>query len=854
MIHLIADERHACAHAHGELTVGSRGIPVQVGLSDDFDGLAVTICFQAGTERAEVVWYEGEEINVPPQCLTKEGERLLVGVYGAKADGTVVIPTIWATAGIVKRGTDLTGVSPLDPEPDWTAQVQSIAAEAIETANSVRADADAGEFDGFSPTASVAKSGDTATITITDKDGTTTASIRDGYDTSGSVVQDGTTAIITLTDHDGTTRAEVHDGISPSASVTQTETGATVTVTDRSGTTTAQITNGATGPQGERGPQGPKGDTGDGATRIEYGSGIILVQCDADGRTNAWGGGFDVRAYVGAEQRPCTAAIGYAPSWLTINVTNNASGTPAVRYSWQQGQAASNDTVGMTVATTDVSGTEVTYQCTLNVTTVRDGAAGADGEDGYGFVPVDGTFVPIHTNPDNTTRAGRHELVFEAYSGSEELDITGMTLLGPSWLTATQSSIAPRLLVLTWPDGETLVDSVGCSLTLTIDDHGTTRYEYSEIVVGAVKDGADGYSPTVTVAPITGGHEVTVTDAGGSQSFDVMDGKDGGQKLTGVLTGETLAASDAYAAPPVDAMVYGASTQSGTPTPSSPVPILSVDALTLHAGDGTTDATEWPVAIDLQGHELRGLPDGTRDELTLTPEGTAYRVTLTRRTGEVTLKDEFDPSDIGAHYNTGGARRWNVGRVTSDNVMRPKPCMCSTGVLWYNSDTYSGAGNRDHYYFGSNSGTLYVVAMVSEVTTAVMAQWMNDNLAGATLVYPLATEQTIDLGTVALPDLPAPDVTVWADGGSATPSLSLTYERDITIALADMQAEVEHVWAQLAPVEQETATANHAAGTYLVLGGTLCKVTQAIAIGETVAIGTNVAATTVAAELLAIQA
>ena len=69
-----------------------------------------------------------------------------------------------------------------------------------------------------------------------------------------------------------------------------------------------------------------------------------------------------------------------------------------------------------------------------------------------------------------------------------------------------------------------------------------------------------------------------------------------------------------------------------------------------------------------------------------------------------------------------------------------------------------------------------------------------------------------------------------------------------------MQAEVERTWAQLAPVEQPIATANHAVGTYLVLDGTFCKVTTAIAIGETVAIGTNVAATTVAAELLAIQA
>lgn len=38
--------------------------------------------------------------------------------------------------------------------------------------------------------------------------------------------------------------------------------------------------------------------------------------------------------------------------------------------------------------------------------------------------------------------------------------------------------------------------------------------------------GADGYSPTVDVQPITGGHEVTITDAQGAHSFDVMDGSD----------------------------------------------------------------------------------------------------------------------------------------------------------------------------------------------------------------------------------------------------------------------------------------------------------------------------------------
>lgn len=39
--------------------------------------------------------------------------------------------------------------------------------------------------------------------------------------------------------------------------------------------------------------------------------------------------------------------------------------------------------------------------------------------------------------------------------------------------------------------------------------------------------GDDGFSPTVEVSEITGGHRVTITDADGPKSFDVMDGKDG---------------------------------------------------------------------------------------------------------------------------------------------------------------------------------------------------------------------------------------------------------------------------------------------------------------------------------------
>ena len=40
-------------------------------------------------------------------------------------------------------------------------------------------------------------------------------------------------------------------------------------------------------------------------------------------------------------------------------------------------------------------------------------------------------------------------------------------------------------------------------------------------------DGEDGISPVVEVTPITGGHRVTITDATGTKTFDVMDGENG---------------------------------------------------------------------------------------------------------------------------------------------------------------------------------------------------------------------------------------------------------------------------------------------------------------------------------------
>lgn len=135
---------------------------------------------------------------------------------------------------------------------------------------------------GYSPTATVSKSGDTATITITDKNGTTTASVSDGKDgAAGAPGQDGQSATIevaststlpagssaTVTNvgtssaarlafgipkgDTGAAGAAGQDGFSPIASVTQTQSGATISITDEQGTTTASVTNGTNGQDGD---------------------------------------------------------------------------------------------------------------------------------------------------------------------------------------------------------------------------------------------------------------------------------------------------------------------------------------------------------------------------------------------------------------------------------------------------------------------------------------------------------------------------------------------------------------------------------------------------------------------------
>lgn len=74
-------------------------------------------------------------------------------------------------------------------------------------------------------------------------------------------------------------------------------------------------------------------------------------------------------------------------------------------------------------------------------------------------------------------------------------------------------------------EAETLAAGSAASVTKTVDpETGAVTLSFG---IPEGDTGDPGYSPTIQIATITGGHRITVTDSQGSASFDVMNGEQG---------------------------------------------------------------------------------------------------------------------------------------------------------------------------------------------------------------------------------------------------------------------------------------------------------------------------------------
>lgn len=189
--------------------------------------------------------------------------------------------------------------------------------------------------------------------------------------------------------------------------------------------------------------------------------------------------------------------------------------------------------------------------------------------------------------------------------------------IGDKQTTATQAVDTARDKALQQVEASTEAAQTAASEAATSAGNASQSAQEAAGSLQELKDGIasgefkgePGTSPTVTVQDIAGGHRIVITDATGTSSVDVIDGKQGDpgkdatvditlthegeaadakatgdaisavkarqNVLIGTETGNPLSVDDAFPAPLCGLTVYGKSTQSGTPTPDVPVPIVS---------------------------------------------------------------------------------------------------------------------------------------------------------------------------------------------------------------------------------------------------------------------------------------
>lgn len=149
--------------------------------------------------------------------------------------------------------------------------------------------------------------------------------------------------------------------------------------------------------------------------------------------------------------------------------------------------------------------------------------------------------------------------------------------------------------------------------------------------------------------------------------------------------------------------------------------------------------------IDLDGHALNSLPDGTRDELRIDGTGACK---IVQRVGVATA-----PADAGSW-------RWQQNLTRAYFSL---PANSTNGSLWDQRDLIRCdklpvvESNSDTTYTLIIAQTAYVMnpAITSAATAATVA-------GGATYLYPLATPQEVELPDVSLPPLLSGESNVWA--------------------------------------------------------------------------------------------
>lgn len=197
-------------------------------------------------------------------------------------------------------------------------------------------------------------------------------------------------------------------------------------------------------------------------------------------------------------------------------------------------------------------------------------AHGADGEpiDGE-LVPGSGVMVVTLTNTGGVISADKRVAeIIEAIEDGQTIVLTGDLYMGIKEAIPAAIHFTGSIVFFSFFGGSEVINYTGISgsakdswleelVTIPPDFSGMTATatglpagasptasydEDTNVMSFGIPAGAAGVSPTVAIATITGGHRVTITDATGAHSYEVMDGQDGqdGQDGTNAtITGAT---------------------------------------------------------------------------------------------------------------------------------------------------------------------------------------------------------------------------------------------------------------------------------------------------------------------------
>ncbi len=130
------------------LTTGMvQAVPVRFCFSPQWAALDRTAVFTAGTASVSCLLGEDNQCFIPWECLTRAGEYLSVGVYGTRGE-EVVLPTVSCLLGPICTGTQPEENTPAEATPTLVQSLLTKAEAAVSAADALRADADAGLFNG----------------------------------------------------------------------------------------------------------------------------------------------------------------------------------------------------------------------------------------------------------------------------------------------------------------------------------------------------------------------------------------------------------------------------------------------------------------------------------------------------------------------------------------------------------------------------------------------------------------------------------------------------------------------------------------------------------------------------------